>query len=105
MDKDAQKDFTYRMTQDEYFRYKKNWWTSLNKSGKIGPVRNRSDFIDALTTLNRLHQESVEEQLRPVPFWKYQQWHPSSRFFLQHVLVAMERFLVELMTINKKVRN
>ena len=32
MDMDAQKDFTYRMTQDEYFRYKKNWWISLNKS-------------------------------------------------------------------------
>ena len=28
MDKDAQKDFTYRMSQDEYFRYKKNWWIS-----------------------------------------------------------------------------
>ena len=28
MDNDAQKDFTYRMTQDEYFRYKKNWWIS-----------------------------------------------------------------------------
>ena len=33
MDKDAQKDFTYRMTQ-EYFRYRKNWWISLGKSGK-----------------------------------------------------------------------
>ena len=28
MDKDAQKDFTYRMSQDECFRYKKNWWIS-----------------------------------------------------------------------------
>ena len=44
MDKDAQKDFTYRMSQDEYFRYKKNWWISLNKSGKIGPMRDRSDL-------------------------------------------------------------
>ena len=26
MDKDAQKDFTYRMTEEEYFRHKKNWW-------------------------------------------------------------------------------
>ena len=34
MDEDAQKDFTHRMTQEEYFRYKKNWWISLNKSGK-----------------------------------------------------------------------
>ena len=81
VDKDAQKDFTYRMTQEEYFRYKKNWWITFNKSGKIGPVRDRSDYNDALTTLNRLHQESGEQQLRPVPFWKYQQWHPSSSSF------------------------
>ena len=67
MDEDAQKDFTNRMTQDEYFRNRKNWWVSLNKSGKIGPVRDRSDFNDALTTLNRLHQESGKQQLRPVP--------------------------------------
>ena len=38
MDKDAQKDFTYHMTQAEYFRYRKNWWISLNNSGKTGPV-------------------------------------------------------------------
>ena len=50
MDKDVQKDFTYRMTEDEYFRYKKNWWISLNNSGNTGgPVRDRSDFKQALT--------------------------------------------------------
>ena len=27
------KDFTYRMTESEYFRYKQNWWISFNKSG------------------------------------------------------------------------
>ena len=97
MDKDAQKDFTYRMTEDEYFRYQKNWWISLNNSGKTGPVRDRSDFIDALTTLNRLHQASGEERLAPIPYWQNQQ--------CQHILVAVERFLVELMTIDKKVRN
>ena len=77
MDKDAQKDFTYRMTEHEYFRYKKNWWISLNKSGKIGPMRNRSDFNEALTKLHRLHQESGEEQLAPIPLWQYQKGHPS----------------------------
>ena len=92
------------MTEDEYLRYKKNWWISLKKSGKIGPMRNRSDFNEALTKLHRLHQESGEEQLAQIPYWQYQQWHPSV-FFIQHILVAVERFLLELMTINKKVRN
>ena len=78
MDELAQKDFSYHMTQAEYFRYRKNWWISLNNSGKTGPVRDRSDFNDALTTLNRLHHESGEQQLRPVPFWKYQKWHQLS---------------------------
>ena len=78
MDKDAQKDFTYRMSQDENFRYKKNWWISLNKSGKKGPMRDRSDFNEALTKLHRPHQESGEERLAPIPSWQYQKWHPSS---------------------------
>ena len=78
MDKDAQKDFTYRMTEDEYFRYKKTWWISLNKSEKIGPMRDRSDFCEALTKMHCLHRESGEEQLAPIPFWQYLQGHPSS---------------------------
>ena len=60
------------MTQGEYFRYKKNWWISLNNSGRAEPRRGRSDFNDALSALNCLRQETGEEQLRPVPFWKSQ---------------------------------
>ena len=78
MDEDAQKDFTYRMTEDKYFRYTKSWWISFNKSGKIGPMRDRSDINEALTKLHRLHQESGEERLAPIPYWQYQTWHPSS---------------------------
>ena len=78
MDELAQKDFSYHMTHAEYFRYRKNWWISLSNSAKTGPLRDRSDFNDALTTLNRLHQESGERQLTPVPFWKYQYWDQSS---------------------------
>ena len=77
-DKDAQKDFTYRMTKEEYFRCKKNWWISLINLEKIGPVRDHSDFNDALSTSHRLHQESGQEQLRPIPFWRYLRWHSSS---------------------------
>ena len=102
MDELAQKDFRPHMTQAKCFRYRRNWWISLNKSGTSGLVRDLSDFNDALTTLNPLHQKSGERQLRPVPFWKYQsKLAPIIEFFFQ--LVAMERFLVELMVIQKKV--
>ena len=63
----AEQDFTYRMTEPKYFRYKQNWWMSLNKSGDQGRVRNRSDFNQALSTLDRLHQEFGGRQLRPLP--------------------------------------
>ena len=74
----AEQDFTHYMTESEYFRYKQNWWISLNKSGDTGPLRNRSDFNQALSTLNRLHRESGERPLRPLPYRKYQERHPSS---------------------------
>ena len=78
MDEDAQRNFTYRMSSDEYMKYKKNWWISLNKSGRNAPSKLRSDFSEALTKLHRLHQESGEERLAPIPSWQYQKWHPSS---------------------------
>ena len=52
MDKDAQKDFTDRMTEDEHFRYRKNWWISLNKRKKNGLMKDRSDINEALTKLH-----------------------------------------------------
>ena len=78
MDELADKDFSHYMMQSEYFRYKNNWWISLNKFGNAGPLRNRSDFNEAMSTLNRLHQESGEQQLRVMPLWKYRRWQQSS---------------------------
>ena len=49
----AEQDFTFRMSETEYFHYRQNWWISLNKSGDQGPLRKRSDFNQALSTLNR----------------------------------------------------
>ena len=74
----AEQEFTYRMSESEYFHYRQNWWISLNKSGDQGPLRKRSDFNQALSTLNHLHRESGGQQLRPMPYWKYQQRQPSS---------------------------
>ena len=95
MDKDAQKDFTYRMTQEEYFRCRKNWWISLNKSGKIGPVRDRSDFYEASTKLHRLHQESGEEQLRPVPVPSFHKTSDVPTFKMFFKFVAVRSFTTD----------
>ena len=55
----ATQDHTYRMSESEYFHYRQNWWMSLNKSGNNTQlVRKLSDFNQALSTLNRLHQEA-----------------------------------------------
>ena len=67
----AEQDFTHRVSEPEYFHYRQNWWISLNKSGDTTePMRKRSDFNQALSTLNRLHQEAGGRQLRPTPYWK-----------------------------------
>ena len=62
MDDLAEKDFSHFMTESEYLRYKQNWWISLNKSGNTGPLRNRSDFNEALSTLNRLYYSRTFDQ-------------------------------------------
>ena len=94
MDKDAQKDFTCHMSQDEYFRCKNNRWISLNAPGKNKPMKLRSDFNEALTKLHRLHRESGEERAtRTDSFLAIPEMAPVI-FFIQHILVAVERFLV-----------
>ena len=78
MDKLAQEDHSHRLSSEEYERYQKNWYISLNKSGKNAPMRLRSDFRTAVTIMNRLHRESGEERPEPMNFQQYQRWHPSS---------------------------
>ena len=74
----AQKDHSYCPSSEEYERFKKNWYISLNKSGRHAPMKLRSDFREAVTTTNRLHRESGEERPEPTPFHQYQRWHSSS---------------------------
>ena len=75
----AEHDHTYHMSEEEYFHCSQYWWISLNKSGNdIQPLRKRSDFKQALSTLKRLHQEAGGDQLRPIPYWKYKQRRPAS---------------------------
>ena len=89
MDKLAQEDHSYCPSSEEYERYKKNWYISLNKSGRNAPMKLRSDFRSAVTIMNRLHRESGEERPEPIPFHQFQRWHSSSLFF-QYLMVAVE---------------
>ena len=75
----AEQDYTCRMSESEYFHYRQNWWITLNKSGiNTQPLRKRSDFNQAMSTLDRLHQEAGGQQLRPMPYCKYKEWKPAS---------------------------
>ena len=71
MDKLAQEDHSY-------CPYRKNWYISLNKSGRNAPMKLQSDFRTAVTMMNRLHRESGEERPEPILFHQHQRWHSSS---------------------------
>ena len=60
MDRLAQKDHSYRLSRDEFKRHRKQWYLTLNKSGKNAPMRLRPDCRAAVTIKNRLHRESGE---------------------------------------------
>ena len=96
MDKLAQEDQSYCPSSEEYERYRKNWFISLNKSGRNAPMKLRSDFREALPNMNRLHRESGEERPEPIPFHQYQRWHLIFFFFFQYLMMAVEWTLVEL---------
>ena len=92
MDKLAQEDCSYSPSSEEYERYRKNWFVSLNKSGRNAPMKLRSNFRAAVTIMNRLHREPGEERAKPTPFQQYQRWHPScSRFRLQLMAICCNR--------------
>ena len=64
----AQEDHTYKLTPEEFRRYKGQWYLTLNKAGKIGPMKLRSDYRTAVLMKNRLHHESrepIEEPIHP----------------------------------------
>ena len=94
----ADEDHTYHLSEKEYF-YKNKWWLHLNKSGSDTlPLRKRSDFKQALSTLERLHQEDGE-QFAPTPYWKNKPWKVGIEFVLY--MVGMARLLMVFFKIQK----
>ena len=74
----AKEDHTYHPTPDEKRRYQGQWYLTLNKAGKNGPLKLRSDFRAAVSIKNRLHSESGEKVEEPISPEQYKRWHPSS---------------------------
>ena len=77
MDRSGEENHSYCPSSEEFERCKKNGYISLNKSGRNAPMKLRSDFREALTKMHRLHRESGEERLEPIPLYQYQRWHSS----------------------------
>ena len=74
----AEEDHTHRLTPEEKRRYHGQLYPTLNKSGKIRPMKLRSDFRAAVSMKNRLHRESGEKVEEPISPEQYRRWHPSS---------------------------
>ena len=90
------------MSESECFHYRQNWWISRNKSGNTGGLlRKRSDFNQALSTLNRLHREAGGPQTQAL--LEVQTMEIVVKFFLH--LVAMERILLGGLPKNSKKIN
>ena len=69
MDALADEDHTHHLTSQEYLYYKSDWWLRSNKTGSdTVPVQRRSDFKQALSTLQQLKQKEAGTQ-------RNEQWH------------------------------
>ena len=64
----AKKDHTYKLTPEERWRYNGQWYLTLNKADKNGPMKLRSHYRAAVVMKNHLHRESwepIEEPIHP----------------------------------------
>ena len=63
MDDLADEDHTHHLTPEEIEDYRVNWWIRSNKIGSdTMPIRHRSDFKQALSTLRQLKDKEDEAQ-------------------------------------------
>ena len=75
----ADEDHTHHLTAQEYLHKKSKWRLHSNKQGSNNmPLRHRSDFKQALSTLQRLQQEAGEEPQVPTYSNKHHQWEARS---------------------------
>ena len=57
----ADEDHTHHLTPQKYYHYKSDWWLHSNKQGSnTVQTTHRSDFKQALSTLQQLKQKEEE---------------------------------------------
>ena len=78
MDELAKEDHTYHLSPEEFRRYQGQWYLTLNKPGKNGPMRLRSDFRAAVSIKKCLHRELGEQVAEPISQEQYRRWHLSA---------------------------
>ena len=88
MDDLADEDHTHHFTPEEIDDYRVNWWIRSNKIGSdTMPIRHRSDFKQALSTLRQLKDKEAEAQRNQrwtqsysSSWWNWQGswWHSSN---------------------------
>ena len=66
------------------------------------PLRHRSDFKEALSTMHRLRQEAGEEPHVPTYSYKHKQWEEQKFIFY---MVRLARFLVVFVIIQKVMKD
>ena len=72
-------DDTHHLTSQEYSLCKSKWWLHSNKQGSNSmPATHRPDFKQALSTLQRLKQETEGDSQVPTYSNRNQQWAQSS---------------------------
>ena len=68
---------TYHLTSQEIKRYQGQWYLTLNKAVKNGPMKLRSDFRAAVLMKNRSHHDSGEQVEERLHQDKQRRWHSS----------------------------
>ena len=68
----ADEDHTHHFTPQEFYNYKSNWWLRPNKIGSDTlPIRRRSDFKQALSTLQQLKKRKRRRSTKPTMGTKF----------------------------------
>ena len=89
----ADEDHTHHLTPEEIDDYKSNWWIRSNKIGSdTMPIRHRSDFKQALSTLRQLkdkedaaHHNQRWTQSYSSSWWSWQgSWWNSDSYESHH---------------------